>query len=548
MNWIDYITIILFAMGVFLAGMAFSGKQKNIKSFFSGGGAVPWGISGLSLFMGFFSAGTFVVWGAIAYSHGAVAISIQESMCVAGALVGLFIASKWHKTGALTAAEYITQRYGVSVQKIYSCLFLLISLFNTGAFLYPIAKIVSVSTGFPIDWCIIILGLFCIVYVSLGGLWSVVITDVLQFIVLTVAVIVTVPLSLKRIGGAEAFFSQAPQGFFDFAGEPYPLAFIIAFGIYNTVFIGGNWAYVQRYTSVRTGRDSKKVAFLFSALYLICPILWMLPPMVYRILNPGLAGMEDEGAYLMMCKEALPNGMLGMILGGMIFATASSFNATLNISAGVFTNDIFGTLRPKASQGTLMKTARISTVVFGILAVVVALLIPKMGGIVNVVISIAALTGVPLYLPVIWSLFSKYQTKRSILSATVLSLLINAVFKFVTPAFGFSLDRTWEMIVGVSVPVIILAVYEIYARVFRGQDPSYASYKEWERGRALSNERDATGNDFGIKVIRTGVYTVGVMVLILGAVANHDRLLIIVTGVVLLIAGALLGRLLRKRK
>ena len=546
MNWIDYITIIFFALGVFLAGLAFSGKQKNIKSFFSGGGAGPWGISGLSLFMGFFSAGTFVVWGAIAYSHGAVAISIQESMCVAGVLVGLFIASKWHKTGALTAAEYITERYGASVQKIYSCLFLLISLFNTGAFLYPIAKILSVSTGFPIDWCIIVLGLFCIIYVSLGGLWSVVITDVLQFIVLTVAVIVTVPLSLKKIGGVDALLTQAPQGFFDIAGEAYPLAFIIAFGIYNTVFIGGNWAYVQRYTSVRTDKDSKKVAFLFSALYLVCPVLWMLPPMVYRILNPGLAGMEDEGAYLMMCKEALPNGMLGMILGGMIFATASSFNATLNISAGVFTHDIFGTLKPRSSQKTLLNVARISTVAFGLLAVIVALLIPKMGGIVNVVISIAALTGVPLYLPVIWSLFSKYQTKKSILSATVLSLLINAAFKFVTPAFGFSLDRTWEMIVGVSVPVILLAAYEIYARACKGQDPAYARYKEWEKERAISDERDAAGNDFGIKVIRIGVCIVGAMVLILGAVAEHDRLLIIVSGIVLLMVGALLG--LKRKK
>lgn len=546
MNWLDYITIILFAFGVFVAGMAFSGKQKNIKSFFSGGGAVPWGISGLSLFMGFFSAGTFVVWGAIAYTHGAVAISIQESMCVAGALVGLFIAAKWHKTGALTAAEYITQRYGASVQKIYSCLFLLISLFNTGAFLYPIAKIVSVSTGFPINWCIIILGLFCIIYVSLGGLWSVVITDVLQFIVLTVAVIVTVPLSLKKIGGAEVFLSQAPQGFFNLTDGAYPLAFIIAFGIYNTVYIGGNWAYVQRYTSVRTEKDSKKVAFLFSALYFICPILWMLPPMMYRIFNPGLAGIEDEGAYLMMCKEALPNGMLGLILGGMIFATASSFNATLNISAGVFTNDIFGTLRPKASQNTLMKTARASTVVFGIMAVVVALLIPKMGGIVNVVISIAALTGVPLYLPVIWSHFSKYQTKKSILSVTVLSLLINSVFKFITPVFGFALDRTWEMIVGVSVPVVLLAIYEIYARCFKGQDPSYIKYKEWEKERALSNDRDATCNDFGKKVIRTGVCVVGVMVLILGTIANHDRLLIVISGIILLMVGVLPG--LKRKK
>jgi hypothetical protein len=102
------------------------------------------------------------------------------------------------------------------------------------------------------------------------------------------------------------------------------------------------------------------------------------------------------------------------MLGGMIFATASSLNATLNISAGVFTNDIFKRLRPAAGETTLMKVARISTLGFGVLAIAVALLIPNMGGIVNVVISVAALTGVPLYLPLIWSLFSKNLNGRAI--------------------------------------------------------------------------------------------------------------------------------------
>lgn len=83
MSLLDYLTILAFAVGVLLAGLAFSGRQSDIKSFFSAGGAIPWGISGLSLFMGFFSAGTFVVWGAIAYSHGLVAITIQATMCVA---------------------------------------------------------------------------------------------------------------------------------------------------------------------------------------------------------------------------------------------------------------------------------------------------------------------------------------------------------------------------------------------------------------------------------------------------------------------------------
>ncbi|WKX76620.1 sodium:solute symporter family transporter [Zobellia laminariae] len=88
-----------------------------MKSFFAAGGALLWWMSGLSLFMSFFSAGTFVVWGSIAYSSGWVAITIQTTMCIAGVLIGFFIAPKWQKTKALTAAEFITDRLGTALKK-----------------------------------------------------------------------------------------------------------------------------------------------------------------------------------------------------------------------------------------------------------------------------------------------------------------------------------------------------------------------------------------------------------------------------------------------
>ena len=114
MEILDYITIAVFAAGIMFVGSLFSSTGKNMKSFFAGGGNVPWWISGLSLFMGFFSAGTFVVWGSIAYSMGFVAVTIQLTMAAAGFAVGLLIAPRWNKTGCLTAAEYITRRYGAS--------------------------------------------------------------------------------------------------------------------------------------------------------------------------------------------------------------------------------------------------------------------------------------------------------------------------------------------------------------------------------------------------------------------------------------------------
>ena len=534
MGTLDYVTILLFAAGVMLAGVSFSSTGKNMKSFFAGGGNVPWWISGLSLFMGFFSAGTFVVWGSIAYSHGWVSVTIQLTMAAAGLAVGFFIAPRWNRTGCLTAAEYITRRFGVSTQKMYTYLFLFISLFTTGAFLYPIAKIIEVTADIPLNTSILLLGAFSILYVTIGGLRAVVVTDVLQFLILFAAVIIVIPLSLMKVGGTEAFLAKVPEGFFQTVSGDYTWVFIIAFMFYNLFFLGGNWAYVQRYTSVSTPQNARKVGWLFGVLYLVSPILWMLPPMIYRVYNPGLEGLEAENAYLLMCKEAMPSGLLGLMLGGMIFATASSLNATLNISAGVFTNDIFKRLSPSTSDKGLMRIARWSTIGFGVLAIVVALLIPLMGGIVNVVISVAALTGVPLYLPLIWSLFSRNLNGRVILTTTVVSLAINALFKFVTPIMGFSLDRAEEMLVGVLVPALLLAGYEIYHRVCR---PGELVPMIEKAPAAAVEEEGAANNRFSVMVIGIGAILAGLFIAVLGALADEHKMIPLGMGLLLLAIG-----------
>lgn len=538
MQLLDYLTICIFTLGILVTGLSFSKSGKNMKSFFAAGGQVPWAINGLSLFMGFFSAGTFVVWGSIAYSYGWVAITIQTAMCLAGFGVGFFIAPKWRATGVMTAAEYICRRLGVSVQKMYTYLFLLISMFTTGSFLYPVAKIVEVSTGFPLQSSILLLGGISILYVTVGGLWAVVVTDVLQFVILTVAVLIVVPLSFDEVGGIAAFLDKVPEGFFSIFNGEYTVVFIIAFTFYNLFFLGGNWSYIQRYTTVKTRKDAKKVGWLFGSLYVICPILWMIPPMVYRALNPELTGLADEGAYLLMCKEVLPTGLLGLMLGGMIFATASSLNGTLNISAGVFTNDIYKRIFPQTGEERLMKIARFSTIAFGLFAIVIALLIPLMGGIVNVVISVAALTGVPLYLPIIWTLFSKRQTALSVKTATLVSLALNAFFKFVTPyAFDFSFTRAEEMATGVLFPVIILSLWEVYAAGKNLEDPRHRQCKAIEQQQEMqpqAKEVAKTDNTQSLKVLGVGIAASGVLIMTLGLLNENGRLLVCTLAAILI--------------
>jgi len=544
MTILDYFIIVLFSILILVIGLSFSKTSgKDMKSFFAAGGAVPWWINGLSLFMGFVSAGTFVVWGSIAYTSGWVAITIQWTMCLAGFLVGFVIAPKWHKTKSLTAAEYISNRFGLKVQKSYSYIYLAIMLFMTGVYIYAVSRILEVSTGIPLYLSIALLGAIVIIYTSLGGLWAVVVTDVLQFVILTAAAIVVVPLSLDKIGGISQFINSVPsEGFFNLSNSEYTLNFLIGFGLYNFFYLSGQWGFVQRYTSVATPRDAKKVGILFSVLYLVSPVIWMLPPMIYRALNPELTGLQDEGAYLMMCKEVLPAGMLGLMLISLVFATNSSVQGVLNISAGVITNDLYKNRFPETSEKRLMFVAKASTLIFGLLTIGIAMLVPLMGGAKEVVLSVAALTGCPMYLPLIWSLYSKKQTGYTTLLTTVVSLIITLFFKFILPLInGFDLSREGEMILGVGVPTAIILIIEIVLTLKNNPETEYIKYLEFTANKPVqevaSAIESADKNNQGLKMIAIGIIATGLIIGSLGAIAPNGKAYVLAMAAILLLIG-----------
>jgi SSS family solute:Na+ symporter len=540
---LDFYVMAIFALLIFGIGLTFTrASSKNGQAFFEAGGATPWWINGLSLFISYFSAGTFVVWGSIAYKSGLVSNVIQLTMAISGLLVAKFVAAKWKQTGAITAADYLGRRFGVKTQQFYTYLILLLSLFTTAAVLYPVGKMVHVATPFSLNACIIVIGLMIVLYTAAGGLWAVLVTDVIQFVILSAAVIIVIPIALKEIGGPAQLFAKAPAGFFKPFNSDYTFEFMLAFIVYQLFYIGGNWAYVQRYTSVATAKESKKVAYLFTILYLVSPLIWMLPPMIYRIINPNLHGLEPEGAYIMLCQKVLPAGLIGLVLAGMISATSSKANTTINLVATVFANDVYQPLlRPKASGKEMIMMARLFTLLFGAATIVVAILIPRAGGVVEVVLSTASIAGGALFGPVIWSLFSSRQTATSLVSISLISLITGLVFKVVAPGFNFSLSRTAETIVGEGLPVVLLALVEIYARSRNKFGPDFIRAAETQL--VIEHEQTveaARQNIFGVKVIAVSMAVVGAGIMALGILATKGTVIALAVGVLIVCLAALI--------
>jgi SSS family solute:Na+ symporter len=553
----DTIVVFVFSVFILLVGISFSKTGRNLKSFFAGGEAVPWFIGGLSLFMSFFSAGTFVAWGAIAYQHGWVSVTIQWTMCIGALITALYLAPKWKATGNLTAAEFIKARLGSSVQKSYIYIFTIVSLFIKGSVLYSVSKLVSASLDYPLMPVTIILGILMISYTAVGGLWAVMVTDILQFVVLTAAVLIILPLVFGEVGGIQGFVEKVPDGFFNLVNGEYTWGFILAFAIYHIFYIGGNWTFVQRYTSVDTSKSASKVAYLFAGLYILSPILWMLPPMVYKVMNPDLAGIDAENAYIMVCKQVLPAGLLGLMLTGMYFSTSASANTALNVVSAVFTNDIYkGSVNPGASDKKLMFVARASSWFFGIFMILIALGVPYIGGVVEFTLSVGAITGGPLLLPPIWALFSKRLTGKATIYITLVSLSVNLLFKMIIPFInGYKLSRANEMLIGVLLPVILLLAYEFILKRSMKEAVDYKKYliyKTAKKDAANNIDEEEMAqikrqNIFGLKMIAFSLFFMSILLLVLAFITTKATGMVVGIAITIMIGSVIPWKASRKK-
>ncbi len=486
---LDYIVVCFYFLGLIFVSWITSRSIRKSEDMFIAGRNSSWWLSGMSTYMTLFSASTFVIWGGVAYRSGVVAALIGNMLGFASFLVGKYLAGKWREMKISSPAEFLTIRFGRRSLNFYTLLGIIGRGFHTAVALYAISIVMSTLMVLPeghfmagenghlaVSWGILILGAITLLYTVLGGFLAVLMTDVIQFGVLITVVIFMLPLSMDAIGGFDNFITTAPEGYFTPVSAEYPWFWLILWFFINAFTIGGDWPFVQRYISVPTKRDARKSTYLVGALYLLTPIVWYLPAMAFHVINPEA---NPEQAYILMSDHVLMKGMLGVMLAAMVSATLSTVSGTLNVFANVFTYDIYKERHPQATDRQLIRTGRIFTFAFGAAITLLALLIPYAGGAEKVVVTVLTMIIGPLYIPSVWGVYSRRLTQRHVLWAmgiTYLFGIFGLAFKFnaqVRAAFDWMNPNVLESIIGLIVPVVLLAIMELWARYKGTTDKGY---------------------------------------------------------------------------
>lgn len=565
MGVIDFVVLAVYLLGTLAIGLRYAGRNRRSRDMFAAGGRSPWWVSGLSGFMTLKSAGTFVVWGGLAYREGVVAIAINTCIGIAGLLVGSFVAGRWRRTGVTTPAEFVQLRFGPSAVQLYTWAMMGMRIVSTGVALYALSVMLVAlvplepghllrddATGhLSLAVAIVVFGVVVLTYTVTGGLWAVLMTDVLQFIVLQLAVLFVIPLLWLQVRSGIPL-APVPDTFFQPFSSQYTLWFMAGWVAVHFFLVGAEWAFAQRYICVPTEADARRSAWLFGALYLISPTLWLTPPILYRLLQPGA---DPEQAYILASQHVLPAGMLGLMMAAMFSATASAISGQINVFAGVLTEQFYRRLRPGASERRLVGAGRLFALLIGAALITVALCVPRMGGAEKIVLTLTGMVFGPLMAPTIWGLLSGRIGTGTVFITAGVSFTVGVLVRFgmdVGGPFGTSLPAPWiqanprltDVLVGAVLPVLILTVSHVLARRPRPQ---------WQRVRARMDAYAPTtmsaadaGDHAPARTVAISLTACGLLMLGLIAFNDQGRMPLLLFGVVLLVIAALAWRVVRR--
>ncbi|MBN1911717.1 MAG: hypothetical protein JW818_18395 [Pirellulales bacterium] len=419
----DYFVLVGYFVLMLGIGVYFYRFMRGMKDYFSGGNNIPWWLSGVSFYMSSFSATAFVFYPALCYKYGWVGVTALWVAVPATLFSVLFFAKKWRRARIDSPVEYTETRYGPALRQLFAWQGVPVKIVDDGMKLVAIATFISVVLEVQLERSMVASGLIILAYTFMGGLWAVAVTDFVQFVVLSVAVVIVLPLSILRAmeaAGATTLSQLAeamPDGFFNLTSPEYDWIYIsLLILLYCLAWSSINWPLIQRYYCVPREKDALKVGWLVVALYIVGPPLMFLPAMAATQFLPGLA--EAKNVYPALCAVLLPAGVLGLVVAAMFSATMSMLSSDYNVCAGVLTNDVYRRLiRKNASQRELVAVGRTMTVVIGLIALGVGWLMVDMGGedLFRTMVTLFGIATAPVAVPMLLGLISKRMTNLSAL-------------------------------------------------------------------------------------------------------------------------------------
>ena len=481
--------IILLSIGFWASKKA----GKSVNEFFLSGRNMPWWLLGISMVATTFSADTPNLVTDIVRTNGVSGNWVWWAFLLTGMLTVFVYAKLWRRSEVLTDLEFYELRYGGKgaaflrgFRAVYLGVFFNIMIMATVCL--AAIKIGGVMLGLEPQETLIIACSVAVMYSSIGGLKSVIMTDFFQFTLAMVATFwaAAVIVNLPQVGGLDNLINHP-----DIVPKLDLIPDISNTEVFLTIFLlplalqwwsvwypgaepGGGGYVAQRMLSAKNENHAVWATLLFNFMhYAIRPWPWILVALASLIVFPNLDDLQlafpdidssvigHDLAYPAM-MTLLPSGLLGLLLASLAAAFMSTIASHLNWGSSYVVNDFYLQLINKnASQKELVNVGRISVVILMIVSSIIAISLNNAYQLFDIILMFGAGTGSIFILRWFWWRINAWSEIAAMLSSGLISIALTneTIFNLIFNDDGFPVYMKFPFIVLVTTIIWLIVTF-----------------------------------------------------------------------------------------
>lgn len=492
LNSLDVGIIVLYFVVVLVVGLLYAKRAgRGIDEYFVSGRSLPWWMVGTSMVATTFSADTPNLVTDIVRKHGVSGNWLWWAFLITGMVTVFFYAKLWRRSAALTDIGFYEMRYSgkeAAFLRGFRALYLGV-IFNVlvmASVTLAAIKISGILLGIDKYTTILICGAITVVYSCTSGLWGVVVTDILLFVIAMVGSIAAAYFALchESVGGLSGLlthpnvtnrlsfipdFSHWQQAMYVFI---VPLAVQWWSVWYPGAEPGGGGYVAQRMLASKDEKNSLLATLWFNAAhYAIRPWPWIIVALCSLIVFPELSDLQerfpnisaehinDDLAYPAMLTF-LPGGIMGLVLASLAAAYMSTISTHLNWGASYVIDDFYKRfIVTDGPSKHYVLMARIVTVILMVLSCLLSFYLENALQAFQILLQIGAGTGLIFMLRWFWWRINAWTE----ITAMIASFLVAFYFQFFhCKVFGFpefTTFETWKpLVVGIAVTTVVWLV------------------------------------------------------------------------------------------
>ncbi|WP_216891576.1 sodium:solute symporter [Pseudomonas putida] len=419
---LDIIVVLIYAAGMLGLGWYGMRRAKTHEDYLVAGRNL-----GPTLYMG--TMATTVLGGAstvgtvrLGYVHGISGFWLCAALGLGIIALNLFLAKPLLRLKIFTVTQVLERRYNPMARQASAAIMLAYALMIAVTSTLAMGTVLQVLLDVPFWMALLFGGGVVVVYSTIGGMWSLTLTDIVQFVIKTVGLMfILLPICLYKAGGWNTLVAKLPAASFSWTTIGWDTIITYFLIYFFGILIGQDiW---QR---VFTARDEKvcqragTVAGVYCVLYgLACALIGM----AAHVLLPDLA--NPNNAFAEMIKGQLPEGIRGLLMAAALAAMMSTASAGLLAASTTLTEDLLPKLR--GGKQSSLGVNRLFTLITGLVVLGIALAVNDV--ISALTLAYNLLVG-GMLIPLIGAIFWKRATTAGAITSMLLGFVTALLFMF----------------------------------------------------------------------------------------------------------------------